>query len=36
MKFGPALAWLWVVAVLGGYAWQFRDVAALVLARLGA
>lgn len=36
MRFGPVLAWVWVVAVFAGYLWQFRDIAALVLARLGA
>ena len=32
----PILAWVWLAAVLGVYLWQFRDIAALVVARLGA
>ena len=31
---GPLLAWVWVVAVLGAFVWQFRDFIALILARL--
>jgi hypothetical protein len=31
---GVVLAWAWVVAVLGVFVWQFRDFAALILARL--
>lgn len=30
------LAWVWIVAVFSGYVWQFRDIAAQLLARLGA
>ena len=31
---GPILAWIWIVAVLGAFVWQFRDFAVLILARL--
>ena len=31
---GPILAWVWIVAVLGAFVWQFRDFAVLILARL--
>ena len=31
---GLILAWVWIAAVLGAFAWQFRDFAALILARL--
>jgi hypothetical protein len=32
---GPILVWAWIVAVLGAFVWQFRDIALLILARLG-
>jgi teichuronic acid biosynthesis glycosyltransferase TuaG len=30
-----AFLWLWVVAVMGAYLWQFRSMAGLILARIG-